>query len=189
MDNKQAKVEAAVRTILEAYGEDPDRPGLQETPNRVYRMFNEILASTTETDFKDYKLFPSEVSQDQMIIIRDIPFYSLCEHHMLPFFGKATVAYYPDHDQIIGLSKIPRLVNFLSRKLNVQEELTNEIGEQVGKILDPEGVAVTLTARHLCMEMRGVKTHNSSTTTTYYSGRFKEDPNERREFLLRLNAD
>ncbi|MDO4670173.1 MAG: GTP cyclohydrolase I FolE [Aerococcus sp.] len=182
--NKQAKVEAAVRTILEAFGEDPDREGLQETPARVYRMFEELLATTTAPHFTDYKLFHSPLNQGQLVTVADIPFYSLCEHHMLPFFGSVTVAYLPQHEEIIGLSKIPRLVNYASHQLNVQERLTNMIGQEMEKIVDPAGVAVITKARHMCMEMRGVKTHESQTTATYFSGQFQTDPDLRRDFLL-----
>lgn len=183
-NEKQAQVEAAVRTILTAFGEDPDRPGLQETPARVYRMFEELLSSNQQETFTEYKLFHSPENQGQMVIVEDIPFYSLCEHHILPFFGTATVAYLPQHEEILGLSKIPRLVNYVSHQLNVQERLTDTIGREMERIVDPAGVAVITKARHMCMEMRGVKTHNSQTTATYFSGQFQTDHDLRRDFLL-----
>lgn len=183
-NEKQATVEAAVRTILTAFGEDVEREGLRETPARVYRMFEELLSSTAKTTFTDYKLFTSPENAGQMVTVADIPFYSLCEHHMLPFFGTVTVAYLPQHDEILGLSKIPRLVNYVSHQLNVQERLTHDIGREMERIVDPAGVAVITTARHMCMEMRGVKTHDSQTTATYFSGAFKTDADLRRDFLL-----
>lgn len=185
---KQERIEAAVREILSAVGEDPNREGLLETPKRVAKMYDEILASTTEKEFTNYKLFESETAQNaQMVSVNDIPFYSMCEHHMLPFFGKVHVAYIPKAGRIIGLSKIPRLVDHVSRQLNLQERITKDIADTLEDILDPYGVAVVVDARHMCVEMRGVKKTNSVTRTTFFTGEFDRDRDLRKEFLQTVN--
>lgn len=174
----------SVRTILANIGEDPDRAGLLETPDRVQRMYAEIFSTTGQEKFQDYKLFDSEnPDSSKMIMMRNIPFYSMCEHHMMPFFGKAHVAYIPTNGKIIGLSKIPRLVDFVTHKLGLQEKVTDDIATQLNKILNPQGVAVVVDARHMCVEMRGVKKTDSSTRTFSFSGLFKEDSNLQAEFL------
>lgn len=183
----RTRVEAAVRDILSAVGEDPEREGLIETPARVAKMYEEILSSQKLTQFEEYKLFKIEqTEQDQTILIKDIPFYSMCEHHMLPFFGKANVAYIPRDGDIIGLSKIPRLVNYVSHKLSVQENITRDIGRILNDILHPKGVAVVVEARHMCVEMRGVKKGNSQTKTSFFMGEFEENRQTRLEFLESL---
>ncbi len=177
-------IEDHVKDLLIQMGEDPDRPGLLETPNRVARMYQEIFSSKPGDQFTDYKLFETEISgESQMVMVHDMTFYSMCEHHMLPFFGSVHVAYLPKDGQIIGLSKIPRLVDFVSRKLSVQEEVTRDVATIMNEILDPYGVAVIVDARHMCMEMRGIKEVNSITRTTQFTGLFKEDPQLRNEFL------
>lgn len=182
------RIELAVREILSAVGEDPEREGLLETPERVAKMYEEILSSQKLTQFEEYKLFKIEkTDQDQTILIKDIPFYSMCEHHMLPFFGKANVAYIPKDGNIIGLSKIPRLVNYVSHKLSVQENITRDIAEILNDILEPKGVAVVVEARHMCVEMRGVKKGNSQTKTSFFMGEFEESRETRLEFLESLN--
>lgn len=182
------RIELAVREILLAVGEDPEREGLLETPERVAKMYEEILSSQKLTQFEEYKLFKIEkTDQDQTILIKDIPFYSMCEHHMLPFFGKANVAYIPKDGNIIGLSKIPRLVNYVSHKLSVQENVTRDIAEILNDILEPKGVAVVVEARHMCVEMRGVKKGNSQTKTSFFMGEFEESRETRLEFLESLN--
>ena len=151
-------------------------------------MYEEILSSQKLTQFEEYKLFKIEkTDQDQTILIKDIPFYSMCEHHMLPFFGKANVAYIPKEGNIIGLSKIPRLVNYVSHKLSVQENITRDIAEILNDILEPKGVAVVVEARHMCVEMRGVKKGNSQTKTSFFMGEFEENRETRLEFLESLN--
>ena len=171
--------------ILAAIGDDPDRPGLVETPDRVARMYEEVFSSTTAPAFKDYKIFDSSHDQDEIVLIKDIPFYSMCEHHLLPFFGTATVAYVPKDGKIIGLSKIPRLVDFVTKKPTLQENVTSEIADELTRILNPAGVAVIVKARHMCMEMRGVKKLNSQTRTAYYTGAFK-DPQMKQNLMLQL---
>ncbi|GBG97063.1 GTP cyclohydrolase I FolE [Lactococcus termiticola] len=180
----EERLEDAVGEILKAVGEDPSREGLLETPSRVAKMYAEILSSQKKAKFDEYKLFKIDVAeQDQEILVKDIPFYSMCEHHMLPFFGVAHVAYLPTDGNIIGLSKIPRLVDYVSRRLSVQENITREIAETMNEILKPKGVAVLVEARHMCIEMRGVKKLNSKTKTTFFLGEYDSNLNQRQEFL------
>ncbi|MBT8914279.1 GTP cyclohydrolase I FolE [Lactobacillus delbrueckii subsp. bulgaricus] len=177
-------VESAIRQILNAIGDDPDRPGLVETPDRVARMYNEIFSSEGLDNFEDYKLFNTkETDNSKMVMVKNIPFYSMCEHHMMPFWGEAHIAYVPDHGKIIGLSKIPRLVDFVSHKLGLQEKLTDDIVAQMNRILAPKGVAVIVDARHMCVEMRGVKKADSLTRTIRFSGIFETDQALRMAFL------
>ncbi|AKP67528.1 GTP cyclohydrolase I FolE [Companilactobacillus ginsenosidimutans] len=181
--DNQKIIEDSVKNILKAVGDDPDREGVQETPARVARMYSEIFSSLEEPEFNDSKIFQSSNLVDgENVIVKDIPFYSMCEHHLLPFFGKVTVGYEPKNGKIIGLSKIPRLVDFVARKPNVQENITSEIGTRLNKLLAPQGVAVIVTARHMCVEMRGVQKTASKTTTTFYSGVFR-DRDKKMEFL------
>ncbi|GEK28401.1 GTP cyclohydrolase I FolE [Furfurilactobacillus siliginis] len=183
-DEQQQTIEKAVRQILTAVGENPDRPGLVETPGRVARAYQEIFSSLGETEFTDYKLFHEETNAD-MVVVAQIPFYSMCEHHLLPFFGHVSVGYIPTDGTIIGLSKIPRLVDFVSHKPTVQENITTAISSELEKILKPAGIAVNVTARHMCMEMRGVNKTGSVTHTATYTGAFKNDAALRQEFLMR----
>ncbi|MHA8110974.1 GTP cyclohydrolase I FolE [Lactobacillaceae bacterium Melli_B4] len=185
MNEKNQKIiEASIRNILLAVGEDPDREGLVETPSRVAKMYAEVFSSLNH-EFDNYKVFNSEVKDNGTVIVKDIPFYSMCEHHLLPFFGKVTVAYVPNDGKIIGLSKIPRLVDFVASKPSVQENITHQIGIQLDEILHPKGVAVIAEARHMCMEMRGVKKEAGSTKTTYYRGVFN-DPANKQELLAEI---
>ena len=184
----QTRIEQAVREILQAVGEDPAREDLRETPTRVAKMYAELLSSQHLTKFTDYKCFKiAQSPTDQLITMKDIPFYSLCEHHLLPFFGQVHVAYIPQNGIIIGLSKIPRLVNFVSHKLSVQEKITREIAETLQEILQPKGVAVVVEARHLCVEMRGVKKTNVATQTSFFLGELNDRPERRAEFLESLS--
>lgn len=186
-ETNQAKIEHAVRMILEAVGEDPDRDGLVETPARVARMYAEVFSSVTAPQFDNYKLFPVEETTE-MVLIKQIPFYSMCEHHLLPFFGHVNVAYIPDDQRVIGLSKIPRLINYCAKRPNVQERLTVNVAKELERILDPKGIAVSVSARHMCMEMRGVEKTGSLTETSYYMGDFKTDQALKQEFLQRTNG-
>ncbi|AYG00321.1 GTP cyclohydrolase I FolE [Lactococcus allomyrinae] len=184
----QTRIERAIREILFAVGENPEREGLIETPKRVAKMYEEVLSSQRLNEFDEYKLFKIDPSKvDSIVTVKDISFYSMCEHHMLPFFGKAHVAYIPKDGNIIGLSKIPRLVNYVSRKLSVQENITRDIAEILEKILAPKGVAVVVEAQHLCVEMRGVKKENALTKTSYFLGEFNESVDKRMEFLESLS--
>ncbi|MFC4652550.1 GTP cyclohydrolase I FolE [Lactococcus nasutitermitis] len=183
----QQKIEKAIYDILSAVGENPEREGLLETPTRVAKMYKEILSSQHLKKFTEYKLFEIEkTSTEQMVLIKDIPFYSMCEHHMLPFFGKVHVAYIPSDGKIIGLSKIPRLVDYVSHKLSVQENITRDVAEILNEILEPKGVAVVVEARHMCIEMRGVRKINSLTQTSFYLGEFDKNRDKKTEFLESL---
>ena len=175
-------MEETVRQLLRDVGEDPDRDGLRETPRRVAKSFD-FLTSGYRTDLSaivNDALFDVEYSE--MVIVRDIDFYSLCEHHLLPFFGKCHVAYLPSH-KVIGLSKLPRIVDMFARRLQVQERLTSQIAESIGQVTQPHGVAVVMEATHLCMAMRGVEKQNSLTVTSAMHGVFREDARTRHEFL------
>ena len=183
-ETRLKNIENAVREILINVGEDVDREGLIETPKRVAKMYEEILSTKNINDFDNYKLFEVDLDNSQeMILIKDIPFFSMCEHHMLPFFGKVHVAYIPRENKVIGLSKIPRLVEFVSRKLSVQEEITVNVAEKLIEILNPLGVAVVVEARHMCIEMRGINKIGSVTKTSFYNGEFKENSDRKKEFL------
>ncbi|WP_456392548.1 GTP cyclohydrolase I FolE [Nitratifractor sp.] len=188
MSQREKAIEKAVETILENLGEDPKREGLLKTPHRVAKA----LEFLTEGYHKDPKeilqkaLFSS--SNDEMVLVRDIEFYSLCEHHMLPIIGRAHVAYIPD-GKVVGLSKIPRVVNLFARRLQIQEQLTEQIADAISETIDPKGVAVVIHARHMCMEMRGVEKINSTTVTSALRGLFKKDIRTRNEFYDLINAN
>ena len=168
--------------MLDAFGENPYREGLQQTPERVGRMYAELLEGyrTDPVKIINGALFTAEY--DDMIIVRDIEFYSLCEHHMLPFIGRAHVAYLPN-GKIIGLSKIPRIVDMFARRLQIQERMTQQIGNFLNVLLEPKGVAVVLEAVHLCSMVRGVKKHDSRMTTSAMIGAFRKKLDTRMEFL------
>ncbi|TMM23771.1 MAG: GTP cyclohydrolase I FolE [Actinobacteria bacterium] len=160
------KIEQGVRLLLEGIGEDPERPGLRETPSRVARMYAEIFAGIA-ADAANVVTVVEGADFDEMIMVRDIPLYSVCEHHLLPFVGKAHVAYIPNKSQqITGLSKVARVVDILAKKPQVQERLTTEIAEAIERALSPRGVFVVIEAEHLCMTMRGVKKPGSLTVTS-----------------------
>jgi GTP cyclohydrolase I len=174
--------ERLIHDLLVELGEDPEREGLLKTPERVIRAFRFL----TEGYRKDIdELFNDAFfaeDYDEMVVVRDIELYSLCEHHLLPFFGRAHVAYLPDR-RIVGLSKIPRLVDLFARRLQVQERMTKEIAETMMEKLHPRGVAVVIEARHLCMVMRGVEKQNSSMTTSHMLGAFRDSQSTRMEFM------
>ena len=180
------KIENAVRDILEAIGEDPDREGLQETPQRVARMYAEVFAGLHRDINKDIKVFHGE-GNDEMILIGDIPFYSMCEHHLLPFHGKAHVVYIPRDGKIFGLSKVARIVDTLSRKPQLQEKLTSEIADAIEKAVDARSVCVVLEAEHLCMTMRGIRKPGSKTVTSAVRGGCRSDIRTRNEALALIN--
>jgi GTP cyclohydrolase I len=171
-----------IRQLLAALGEDPSREGLADTPKRVEKALR-FLTSGYDADAESVlnnALF--SVDYTEMVIVKDVDFYSLCEHHLLPFFGRCHVAYIP-RDKVVGLSKIPRLVEVFSRRLQVQERLTNQIAETIREKIDPLGVGVVMEATHLCMSMRGVQKQNSVAVTSAMLGSFREDPRTRSEFL------
>ena len=177
------KIEQGVRQILEGIGEDPDRGGLRETPSRVARMYEEIFAGI-DVDASHIVTVVEGADFDEMIMVRDIPLYSSCEHHLIPFVGKAHVAYIPNKSQqITGLSKIARVVDTLSKKPQVQERLTTEIAEAIERALSPRGVFVVIEAEHLCMTMRGVKKPGSITVTSAVRGLFRTDARTRQEAM------
>ena len=168
--------------VLELIGEDPTREGLLKTPERVAKAMQFLTQGyeVEATEILKSAMFSEDYSQ--MVLVKEIEFYSLCEHHLLPFFGKAHIAYIPD-GQIVGLSKLPRIVDVFSRRLQVQERLTNEIRDCIQNTLKPKGVAVVMEARHLCMQMRGVEKQSSLTTTSAFSGAFLESEKTRLEFM------
>jgi len=178
----QERIISAVHDILTSVGEDPDREGLLRTPERVANAYNELLAGyrTDPLEVLNDAIF--DVSYDEMVIVRDIEFYSLCEHHMLPFLGRAHVAYLP-RGKVIGLSKIPRIVDMFARRLQVQERMTRQIAELIDELLHPKGVAVVVEGLHLCSVMRGVKKHDARMTTSSMSGAFRTNLSTRQEFL------
>lgn len=181
------KLEEAVRQTLTLIGEDPDREGLQRTPNRVAKAW-EFLTKGYHQDVKSVlnKAVFTE-KYNEMVIVKDIDFFSLCEHHLLPFFGKAHIAYIPN-GKIIGLSKLPRIVDIFSRRLQVQERMTQQIADTLYEVLEPDGVAVVIEARHLCMMMRGVEKQHSVATTSAMLGSFREDERTRNEFLNLISS-
>ena len=168
--------------LLKAVGEDPDREGLKNTPDRVARMYTELLSGYTEEPARIINNALFHVNYDEMVLVRDIEFYSLCEHHMLPFLGRAHVAYIPA-GIVIGLSKIPRIVDMYARRLQIQERLTRQIADFVQETLQPQGVAVVVEAIHLCSMMRGVKKHDARMTTSAMHGSFRANLATRQEFL------
>ena len=177
------RIEKAVREILEAIGEDPDRDGLKDTPIRVARAYAEI-ASGLHEDPAGHLTVTFESSHDEMVMVRDIPLYSLCEHHLLPFTGTAHVAYIPGQDgRITGLSKIARLVEGYSRRPQVQEQLTVQIADAMERTLEPRGVMVIIEAEHLCMSMRGVQKAGSTTVTSAVRGLFRQNISTRQEAM------
>ncbi len=180
----QERIAHAVREILEAVGEDPNREGLRETPTRVAKMYAEVFSSLGKQPetVANYKVF-HVTEQPEMVLVQAIPFYSMCEHHLLPFFGTVNLAYVPQAGRVIGLSKIPRLVDFVTHKPGMQERVTTDLVAELTRLLDPAGVAVTIAARHLCMEMRGVNKAGQFTYTNRFTGVFKDDLALRQEFL------
>ena len=176
------EMEAVVRNLLVSIGEDPEREGLQRTPHRVSKMY-EFLTRGYQQDIKSVinnAVFAEKYKE--MVIVKDIDFFSLCEHHLLPFYGRVHIAYIPN-GKIIGLSKLPRIVDVFARRLQVQERMTQQIAETLYECLNPDGVAVVAEARHLCMMMRGVEKQNSVATTSAMVGIFRDDEKTRAEFL------
>ncbi len=175
-------VRRAVSQIIKAVGEDPEREGLQNTPDRVSRMYAELLSGYSADPQKIINGALFNINYDEMVLVRDIEFYSLCEHHMLPFLGRAHVAYLPK-GKVIGLSKIPRVVDMYARRLQVQERMTRQIADFLQHTLEPQGVAVVVEAVHMCSMMRGVKKHDARMTTSAMHGAFRTNLATRQEFL------
>jgi len=183
----EARMLGAVRELLVGIGEDPEREGLHDTPGRVSRMYRELLAGY-ETDpvaLINGALFQAEY--DEMIVVRDIEFSSLCEHHLLPFIGRAHVAYVP-REKIVGLSKIPRVVDMFAQRLQVQERLTRQVADFLDQVVQPQGVAVVVEALHLCASIRGVKKSQARMVTSAMSGVFKSNPKTRAEFMEHIQG-
>ena len=181
------RIENAVREILLAVGEDPDREGLAETPARVARMYEEIF-SGLETDPEGFLKVFSEEKNDEMVVVRDIPLYSMCEHHLLPFVGKAHIVYIPQEGKVIGLSKLARIVDCFARRPQIQERLTSQIADFLMDRLEPRGVAVLIEAEHLCMTMRGARAAGAKTKTSALRGVMKSDARTRAEAMSLLNG-
>lgn len=201
MDNEKAVIETAellseneidhesirkvITELLIAIGEDPEREGLRRTPDRVARMYDELLEGYRQDPIALVNDALFDVKYDEMVLVRDVEFYSLCEHHMLPFIGRAHVAYLPC-DKVIGLSKIPRIVDLFAKRLQVQERMTRQIAEFVDKLLNPLGVAVVVEGLHLCATMRGVRKHDARMTTSTMLGAFRTRLATREEFLANI---
>lgn len=181
------KIERGAKLILEGVGEDPRRPGIQETPKRVARMFAEILGGGGEDAAQQLRAIQGE-KHDEMVLIKNIPLYSMCEHHLLPFAGVAHVAYIPKGGRIVGLSKIARVVDILSRRLQVQERLTKEIADLINEKLKPLGVMVVIEAEHMCMSMRGAKKPKSFTVTSAVRGSFRTSSATRSEAMTLIRG-
>jgi GTP cyclohydrolase I len=178
----QESIQTAILQILTAVGENPHREGLKNTPKRVSRMYAELLAGYKADGDNLVNGAVFDVTYDEMVIVRDIEFYSMCEHHLLPFLGRVHVAYIPN-GKVIGLSKIPRIVDMFARRLQVQERMTRQIADFIRDVLEPQGVAVVVEALHLCTMMRGVKKHNARMTTSAMHGAFRANLATRQEFL------
>lgn len=187
MSHKNEKMEGLITEVLELVGENPDREGLAKTPARVAKAYEYI--------FGGYDKNPKEILNDalfesgstEMVVVRDIEFYSMCEHHILPFFGRVHVAYIPN-GKVVGLSKIPRVVDIFARRLQIQEKLTEQIADALMETINPKGVGVVISARHMCMEMRGVEKMHSSTTTSALRGIFMKEAKTREEFYSIINT-
>jgi GTP cyclohydrolase IA len=179
----QAEAEAAVRTLIEWAGDDPDREGLLETPKRVAKAYRELFAGY-EADPRDYleRTFEEVGGYDELVLLRDIPVVSFCEHHMLPFLGRAHVGYLPSN-RVVGISKLARVVQGFARRLQIQEKLTAQVAEAISDILKPKGVGVVIVSEHSCMTMRGVNTPGTRLTTSHLLGEVRDDPRTRQEFF------
>jgi GTP cyclohydrolase I len=180
----RAEAERAVRTLIAWAGDDPDREGLRDTPKRVAKVFEDFYAGYRHSaDDALERTFEDLGGYDDIVVVRDIPFYSHCEHHMVPFVGKAHVAYYPG-DKVVGLSKLARVVDIFARRLQTQERLTSDVVTAIDETLKPRGIAVMIEAEHQCMTLRGVHKHGASTVTTQFTGVFRDDPAEQQRFLI-----
>ncbi|KAA2237027.1 GTP cyclohydrolase I FolE [Salinarimonas soli] len=182
------EAEAAVRTLIRWAGDDPEREGLRDTPRRVAKAYGQLFAGYGE-DAREIlnKVFEEVEGYGDMVLVRDIPFHAHCEHHMVPFMGKAHVAYYPSAG-VVGLSKLARVVDVFARRLQTQETMTAQIAEVIDEVLRPRGVAVMVDAEHMCMTMRGVQKPGASTLTTQFTGVFRQDPAEQARFFTLLRA-
>ncbi|MEH7110134.1 MULTISPECIES: GTP cyclohydrolase I FolE [Bacillaceae] len=183
----RVQIEQAVRLILEAIGEDPNREGLLDTPKRVAKMYEEVFSGLNEDPKLHFETIFSE-DHEELVLVKDIPFYSMCEHHLVPFFGKAHVAYIPKNGRVTGLSKLARAVEAVAKRPQLQERITSTIADSIMEKLDPHGVMVVVEAEHMCMTMRGVKKPGSKTVTTAVRGNLSDNPIARSEILNLIKA-
>lgn len=182
-----SKIETAVKMILEAIGEDPEREGLLDTPKRVARMYEEVFQGLNQDPSEHFKTVFGE-DHEELVLVKDIPFYSMCEHHLVPFFGKAHVAYIPKGGKVTGLSKLARAVEAVAKRPQLQERITSTIADSLLRSLQPHGVMVIIEAEHMCMTMRGVKKPGSQTITSAVRGIFEEDQAARSEVMSLIKA-
>tara|TARA_B100000683_G_scaffold151059_1_gene146224 strand:- start:109 stop:705 length:597 start_codon:yes stop_codon:yes gene_type:complete len=187
-DQRRETIMKAVSEILAALGEDPAREGLRDTPSRVAKMYMDVFSGLHEDASEHLKTVFTEDGHNEIVIVRDIAFHTMCEHHLLPFFGRAHIAYLPDGGRLTGLSKLARVVETLARRPQLQERLTGQIADAIETVLRPKGVMVLAEARHMCMEMRGIKAHGANTVTLVSRGVFKTDPAQRAETLALLRG-
>ncbi|RKD32969.1 GTP cyclohydrolase I FolE [Thermohalobacter berrensis] len=185
MDKK--RIENAVREILEAIGEDPNREGLKDTPKRIANMYEEIFSGLKKDPKKHLEIYFEEENHEELVLVKDIPFYSMCEHHLVPFFGKASVGYLPRNGKLTGLSKLARVVETVARRPQLQERFTSTIADSIMEKLNPYGVIVVVEAEHMCMTMRGVKKPGSKTVTSAVRGVFDRDAKSRAEAMALIN--
>lgn len=184
----RAEAEAAVRTLIAWAGDNPEREGLLDTPKRVVNAYGELFGGYAHDAAKDLeRVFEDVQGYDDMVVLRDIPYFSHCEHHMVPFFGKAHVAYYPSNG-VVGLSKIARVIDTYAKRLQTQEALTSQVAAAIDENLQPRGVAVMLEGEHMCMSMRGIQKAGVSTVTTQFTGVFSDDPAEQVRFITLVRA-
>jgi len=185
-DNQHQEFQKAVNKILQLIGEDPSREGLIKTPQRVAKAFEFLTQGYHQNPHEVLNQALFTTTNDEMVVVRDIEFYSMCEHHILPIIGRVHVAYIPN-GKVVGLSKIPRVVNIFARRLQIQEQMTEQIAEALTQTINPKGVAVVVEARHMCMEMRGVEKINATTVSSALRGLFKSDKKTRKEFFDIIN--
>lgn len=181
------RIEKAVREILEAIGENPDREGLKDTPKRIAKMYEEIFSGLNEDPRKHLEIYFQDEKHEELVLVKDISFYSTCEHHFAPFFGKAHVGYLPKNGKLTGLSKLARVVETVARRPQLQERLTATIAETLMEKLEPHGVIVVVEAEHMCMTMRGIKKPGSKTVTSAVRGLFNKDAKARAEAMSLIN--
>lgn len=183
----KVKIENAVRDILEAIGEDPDREGLKDTPKRIAKMYEEIFSGLNEDPKKHLEVYFQEEEHQELVLVKDIPFYSMCEHHIVPFFGKAHVGYLPRDGKLTGLSKLARVLETVAKRPQLQERITATVADTIMEQLNPYGVIVVVEAEHMCMTMRGVKKPGSKTLTSAVRGLFDKDAKARAEAYALIN--
>lgn len=183
------KIERAVKDILEAIGEDPNREGLKDTPQRVAKMYSEIFAGVGQDPKKELELCFEDEKYEELVLLKDITFYSMCEHHLVPFFGKAHVAYIPKGGRVTGLSRLAKVIEGLAQRLQLQERLTKRAADAIMEVLEPYGVAVVIEAEHMCMTMRGMRQTGTKTITSAVRGIFQEDLGARNEVMALINKN